>query len=342
MIAAKKEQVEIKDLKQQVLDFIRNGGWWSQDSSLDCFENRVTLRQIASDEGWKPFELSFLERCIEEGEKSRHNREQTAKFGKYFDPLWKEMVGLTTTWQSFRLMFTDKHCAVDGLYQGVLYGALGTTIRQALFHNALQSITKVLTDRLQICGKDNLTLEQLIEQTLDAADKNALVSELRQIKSLPVVQKILSWRNTTISHFDMDRAINNTVLPAIVYADIDTLIAKMQEFFNKMGSKVHATNYFFEHMDDIQRQIEHANDLVKNGERLHWLSEVSSFLTTKWDRKHGLSGSLLLHPAIIEAVQNKEMAQIMETFAKNSFVDLTKVGPQNAELDRQLHQSPFQ
>lgn len=325
------------ELKTRLWDFIHNGGGWSQDESLQCFENANELRQISLNEQWDEWKTERLEHYIESGKEVKYFREQTAKYEKYFLPIWEVMVNLSSSWQSFRLLFTDQHCEVDGLRQ-CLSGSVGQSIRSSLFNSVLQLITKILTDNSEINGRKNLTLEQLIMQTVD--NRIPFIEKLNKMKKLPIAKNIQKWRHKIVSHFDMDRAMGKAPLPSLKFADIDALISEMQDLFNLVGTKVHNKNYMFDYLDSAISQIENANNIAKNGQRLRWLSKVSSHLTNRWDRKNGLYGSLLIHPAIIEAIQKEENAKIMAIYAENSFVDLTKIIPENT-LTNGMHKSPF-
>lgn len=328
--------MDIESIKQKLFEFTGpEASCWANEHSAACTKHQGELRKVSVDESWTSYQKYWLERSIKEGRQIIYYEKQRAKYGKYFNAIWNTQREMNNSWSAYKLLFIDKECETAGWEQIILRRALGATIEQALLRMALQSIDKLLND----VQKKTLTLRQLIKKTMESSRSVTMIAEFNRIKSLQTAIDIGTWRNNLVSHLNTEHAVGEKVLPPLLCSNIDSLIEEINVFFNKIGSIVQNMNYEYMDSKDISHQIEYTEHVLKNGLRLAWMSEISSLATGKWDRSNGTSGSLLLHPAIVEKVHNS--LEMIDKMSKNCFVDVNRINPQNSETDGQLHQSPF-
>lgn len=338
-----KKSISVEELKAMIFKMCSEGGICGPEIWIEFFKKKDEMRQLAENESWGEYECSEMEEWIAEGEKASHNREQTNKYKKYFDAIFSELVSMDKSWKIHKGIFIDNHCSVAAIHKH-FPGSLLNQIKRSLSHDVLLTITKLITDSKNFYDKEKLTFEQLLDKTLPADKKIPLMESLKNIKKSTVAKDLKKWRDNRVSHFNLDIALNPSLLPNIKDTDIDEIIKDIQKLFNEIGSIVHSTGYICS-AEWIKEQIERLNDLFKNGARMQFLSSISSSVTNGYNTKGKFSDSFLLHSDIVKEI-NSQKSQADELgresfneWADNSFIDISKITDGNS--NKENHESPF-
>lgn len=128
--------------------------------------------------------------------------------GKLFHALWQEIAWLHWKWEEYVQLFGTSPSRIELLNSAAprFFGI----VNDSLWEGTLLHISR-LTDPQKTSGKDNLTLRRL-PALVDDPDLRETVSNLVRI----AVQKsefCRDWRNRHIAHRDLDRAIEEDIIP---------------------------------------------------------------------------------------------------------------------------------
>jgi hypothetical protein len=119
----------------------------------------------------------------------------------------------------------------QGPQQYELFNEAGSNVwvalRESLLDSIFMDISRLLDPRSS-CGKDNLSIDRLLPMATKKKYESVLGTNHLEVAEL-YRRLIRPWRNQRLSHNDVDTLTGQTGLPDVSFADIDELIAKINE-----------------------------------------------------------------------------------------------------------------
>lgn len=119
----------------------------------------------------------------------------------------------------------------QGARQYELFNEAGSNVWVALRESLLDAIfmdISRLLDPPKSCGKDNLSIKRLLPMATSKKYEEVLGAKHTEAADL-YLRLIRPWRNQRLSHNDVDTHIGQTGLPDVSFAEIDKLIAKIND-----------------------------------------------------------------------------------------------------------------
>lgn len=131
-------------------------------------------------------------------------------------------------------------------------------IQNILFNEFVLTLNR-LTDKPKTSGRDNASLEQLIE-LIDDNQNSELVSSLRSnLKNIRDNQTAFQdWRNKKIAHYDRKIALGEIVtphihrMPKIIRMQADDAIKDITDFIIEFSEKVMGATFAFKHSSSVR------------------------------------------------------------------------------------------
>lgn len=155
-----------------------------------------------------------------------------ANVAPIFHGLHADFVGLQVRYLMYRQLFGTSEERVELLNRRAraYFGIAQAT----LFDDVLSGISRI-TDKTVVCGKDNLVLDQLIEE-LDQMTYTTEIAALRskRVAVATAVGPITTIRHKRLSHRDMQFALNPTAhsLPPMDRQQIEDALKAIADFMN--------------------------------------------------------------------------------------------------------------
>jgi hypothetical protein len=119
----------------------------------------------------------------------------------------------------------------QGAHQYELFNEAGSNVwlilRESLLDSIFMDISRLL-DPKSSCGKDNISVDRLLEGAVSTKYQNVLGKNHAEAINL-YKKLILPWRNRRLSHNDLVTLTGQTGLPDVAFAEIDELIGKINE-----------------------------------------------------------------------------------------------------------------
>ncbi len=119
----------------------------------------------------------------------------------------------------------------QGARQYELFNEAGSNVwvalRESLLDAIFMDISRLLDPRSS-CGKDNLSIERLLPMAIKKKYERILGT--KHLEAAELYQRLIRpWRNQRLSHNDVDTLSGQTGLPDVSFAEIDELIAKIND-----------------------------------------------------------------------------------------------------------------
>lgn len=148
-----------------------------------------------------------------------------------FHPIWEEIYRASSAWSAYKVLFLDPASA-DLLTKAA--GSLFQTVGISMQRDVMMTICRLADPAIQ-GNYENLSLRQIrarMPRDLDATILGELDSLLKEIEALSAPVRL--WRDKSIAHISPVAALAYLELPEVPAETIDTIIAKMGEFFVKV------------------------------------------------------------------------------------------------------------
>jgi hypothetical protein len=162
-----------------------------------------------------------------------------------FERLSSELSGLHARWKIYNQLFIDQK-RIDLLNESA--GSLFYLIERVICDDLLLGICR-LTDPAKSYGKDNLTLEQLLNIIKVELQQQILLDKLEPLLCEITAKRepFQTIRHKSLAHLDLKSHIDydNNPLPGITLDDINQMLMLMSNFMNLIESSVcdSATGY---------------------------------------------------------------------------------------------------
>lgn len=157
------------------------------------------------------------------------------KLGPVFHALSDDLAWLQVKWAEYRELFGTSSERI-GLLNSAAASFFGN-LEVTLWEDILLHLAR-LTDRKEIRGKHNLTIQALPELCEDP-NLRSKVSQLVN-EALAAAAFLRDWRNRHIGHRDLALALDSTAkpLPPASGADVSAALAALHRIFNEISERL--------------------------------------------------------------------------------------------------------
>lgn len=135
--------------------------------------------------------------------KAEYVEKMGSTLGPVYYALWCEVVSVNWTWNEFLELYASKPSRVELLNKSAPF--FFRTVHNVFWDNTLLHIAR-LTDRIIVCGKENLTIQKLPKMV--SRDLQGSVEALVEV-ALEKSEFCRDWRNRRIAHRDLQLAIKD-------------------------------------------------------------------------------------------------------------------------------------
>jgi hypothetical protein len=165
---------------------------------------------------------------------------------KLYDSLVNEVTLVSLKWQTAKDLFGHSQERVDLLNRTAVsfFQVCQSTFRDDTFIGLSR-----LTDPLQSAGKDNLSLDRLLE-SLDRQVHSQLATDLAELisKAKELCKPFREYRHKKLAHLDLDTVLNTQTdsLPTITIGETNRALKSVYDVLNRFGQHFFDTTTWFD------------------------------------------------------------------------------------------------
>lgn len=167
--------------------------------------------------------------------KRNYTGKMGAELGEIFHALSNDFQLMCWTWSQYRILFTDKPSRLAIANEAA--SAFFWVVQKILVEETMLGIARLAGPANTFKTKQNLSLEQLIQNIADPAFQAEMKTEFDSLKT--AAEFAFLWRNKHLAHRDLDSSLKraSVSLPSVTLKNIEAVFDSIELTLNKVENK---------------------------------------------------------------------------------------------------------